>query len=420
MDEKLTPPAEVEVIEAKPAVEEVEPAKANDMLPDVPPELLLDLRNRADSWANQVATMKPKTPEYTEQVRAIQQVARQEIQSTANASSRFLDTSLRQAKMDGNNSQAKVASSLVDLRNKVDELAPNNQSFASRLARFLPGGRQVQRYFRSYESNQEQLNSILMSLDQGQDMLRKDNAALATERRALWDAMIELKKLGTLLAELDRAVTEKVDALRTNGEVEAANSMEQEVLFAVRQRRADVQTQAAVSVQSYLSMDLVQDNNLKLIDGVERAKTTTMTALRTAVVVAQALENQKVVLDQIDAVNSTTNAMIEDTSRMLRDNTARVQEQAVNSGVNLETLQRAYDNVFATIDSIEEFRRTANERFSQTIDALEGQLERATPYLERSREHQLQMEGTDSRSSNQLTTGGPAALLRELDGPSGN
>ena len=399
MTDKLTPPesTELEPIEAAPAVEPVAAEKAPSMLPDIDPETALDLRNRATTWVDHIAAMKPKTPEYTEQVRAIQNVARTEIQTSSNASKRFLDKSLAQSKSAGGEGHAvEVSRSLVDLRNKVEDLAPNERSFGQRLMGILPGGKNVQRYFRQYETNQEQLNTILLALDRGQDTLRKDNAALGVERKALWESMTQLKKLSALLTELDNTVVEKIGALQAAGEVDAATAMQNDVLFAVRQRHTDVQTQLAVSVQSYLSMDLIQDNNLKLVDGVERAKTTTMTALRTAVVVAQALENQKLVLDQIDAVNSTTNAMIDRTSQMLRDNAGRIQEQAVNSGVSMETLQRAYDNVFATIDQVETFRATANDHFAQTIASLEQQMERATPYLERSRENQLAREANES------------------------
>lgn len=397
MTEKLQPPV---LLEAAPAVAEVEPVRARDMLPDLAPEVEQELVSRADAWVTSVATLTPKTPEYTAQIRQIQDVARTEISRTASSSSRFLDTSLAQAKSAGGGNQADVSRSLVDLRNLVQDLAPSTGGFFDRLARKLPGGKQVQRYFRQYESNQAQLNSILGALDRGQDGLRKDNAALAVERTGLWNTMGELKKLGALLAALDTSLTGKIADLRAAGRVEEATAMENDMLFAVRQRAVDVQTQLAVSVQAYLSMDLVQDNNLKLVDGVERAKTTTMTALRTAVVVAQALENQRIVLDQIDAVNRTTNDMIARTSEMLRDNTGRVQEQAVNAGVSMETLQKAYDNLFATIDEVENFRAQANMNFATTIGNLNQQLERATPYLERSRQNQ------EAESGAQLPGGG--------------
>ena len=406
MTDKLEPPTEVEVIAAKPAVDTVQPQSSTDMLPDLTPDRLLDLKQRASTWADQVAAMRPKTPEFMEQVRAIQNVARQEITASSNATSRFLQTSLQQAKSGGGSGhQADVASSLVDLRNTVEDLQPNKQSFVGKLARIFPGGKQIQRYFRQYESNQEQLNTILLALERGQDMLRRDNAALAVERKTLWETMGELKQLDALLGELDEAVVAKIMALQGAGDAQAASSMETDVLFAVRQRRMDVQTQMAVSVQSYLSMDLIQDNNLKLVDGVERAKTTTMTALRTAVIVAQALENQRIVLDQIDAVNSTTNQMIDQTSVLLRENAGRIQEQAVSSGVSIDTLQRAYDNLFATLDQVETFRKTANQNFATTIDRLQTQVASAKPYLERARENELAQEEGSPNATRRLLEG---------------
>jgi hypothetical protein len=44
----------------------------------------------------------------------------------------------------------------------------------------------------------------------------------------------------------------------------------------------------AVTVQGYLALDLVKKNNVELVKGVDRASTTTVGALRTAVTVAQA------------------------------------------------------------------------------------------------------------------------------------
>src|SRR3546814_2498731 len=54
----------------------------------------------------------------------------------------------------------------------------------------------------------------------------------------------------------------------------------------------------AVTVQGYLALDLVKKNNVELVKGVDRASTTTVGALKTAITVAQAMTNQKLVLEQ--------------------------------------------------------------------------------------------------------------------------
>lgn len=57
---------------------------------------------------------------------------------------------------------------------------------------------------------------------------------------------------------------------------------------------------------------------------MDRALGTTLAALRVAVIVAQALAQQKIVLAQIDALSSTTADMIVSTSELLRSQAYRL------------------------------------------------------------------------------------------------
>ena len=155
------------------------------------------------------------------------------------------------------------------------------------------------------------------------------------------------------------------------------------MLFYVRQKHQDLLTQLAVSIQGYLAIDIIIKNNIELIKGVDRASTTTISALRTAVIVAQALGNQKLVLDQITALNTTTSGMIQRTSEMLKDNSAEIQEQAASSTVGLPQLQAAFANIYATMDSIDTFKVKALDSMATTIGVLETEVEKSQAYLDR-------------------------------------
>ena len=98
-----------------------------------------------------------------------------------------------------------------------------------------------------------------------------------------------------------------------------AKAIRETALFYTRQRTTDLLTQMAVTVQGYLALDLVKKNNVELVKGVDRASTTTVSALRTAVTVAQAMTNQKLVLEQVSALNTTTANMIDTTGELLQD-----------------------------------------------------------------------------------------------------
>jgi len=117
----------------------------------------------------------------------------------------------------------------------------------------------------------------------------------------------------------------------------------------------------AVTVQGYLALDLVKKNNVELVKGVDRASTTTVGALRTAVTVAQAMTNQRLVLQQITALNETTANIIDSTGTLLKEQTAKIHEQAASSTIPMETLQRAFQNIYDTMDNIDTFKVKALE-----------------------------------------------------------
>jgi uncharacterized protein YaaN involved in tellurite resistance len=138
-----------------------------------------------------------------------------------------------------------------------------------------------------------------------------------------------------------------------------------------------------VSVQGYLALDVIRRNNLELIKGVDRATTTTVSALRTAVIVAQALADQKLVLDQITALNTTTSSLIESTSVLLRQQSGAINDQAASSTVDLAKLQAAFDNIFATMDEIDAFKLKALDNMAKTVDALSTEVRKSQAYTDR-------------------------------------
>src|SRR5690606_13600949 len=165
----------------------------------------------------------------------------------------------------------------------------------------------------------------------GQDELRLDNAAIQTERDHLWAALGQLANYAVLARHLGDGLEQRIAALRADGKADDATTLEKDALFYVRQRHQDLMTQLAVSVQAYLALDVVKKNNAELIKGVDRALDTTLSALRVAVIVAQAVAQQKIVLSQIEALNSTTSDMILQTSEMLRAQGTAIHQNAAKA-----------------------------------------------------------------------------------------
>jgi len=376
----LAPPAPVEV---------VQPEQAAGAIP-VDDAKQAELAAKAEAFVTELAALDTRSPEFIQKVDSITAMGDKDMRSTAQVSNRMLDRPaavVRNSKGGGGDAQTRVAGTLVELRTTVTELDPGRAdlSGAKKLFKFIPGSDRIQRYFAKYESAQSHLNAIIKALDSGQDELRKDNAAIETEKANMWTAMGKLSEYNQLATALDKAVEQKVAELEAANRTDDATALRSDALFAIRQRHQDILTQMAVAVQGYMALDLIRKNNVELIKGVDRAQTTTVAALRTAVIVSQALSRQKLVLDQITALNATTSNLIESTSQQLRMQGAEINQQAASSTIDVQKLQAAFDNVFQTMDAIDTFHAQAVDSMSQTVTALEGQIERAKPYLERTR-----------------------------------
>lgn len=373
----LAPPAPVAVVEPEAAAGSVPVDEAAQA----------QIRSTAVAFVTDLMAMDHRSPDFTEKVSAVTSMGDAEMRAAASVSNRMLDRPAAAMGAKGGDAQTRVAGTLGDLRRTVTDLDPHRADLtgARKLLKWVPGGSKVDQYFQRYASAQSQLNDIIKALESGQDDLRKDNAAIETEKVNMWEVMGKLAEYEQLARALDSQLEDVIAREEAAGRTEKATALKADALFPVRQRREDLMIQMAVNVQGYLALDLVRRNNLELIKGVDRAQTTTISALRTAVIVSQALARQKLVLDQITALNTVTSSLIESTSLQLRQQGTAINQQAATSTVDVEKLQAAFDNVFATMDAIDTFRGQAVDSMAQTVTALEGQIQRAAPYLERVR-----------------------------------
>ncbi|MEM6494631.1 MAG: toxic anion resistance protein, partial [Pseudomonadota bacterium] len=359
---ELTPPDPVPV---------VAPEQAAGLVP-VTPEQKSKLDVKVDGFVEDLISVDANSPAFGEKVDQITRMGQEQIRAAAGHSNRFLDRPVRAMDTDSS-----VGKDLAELRRTVEELDPGRKSKLlepRKLFGIIPFGSKLQNYFDSYTSSQGHIEQILQSLEGGKKELVLDNAAIDQERAKLWEAMGELEQMIHIAKTLDERLEAKALELDTS-DPEKAKALRESALFYVRQRTQDLLTQMAVSVQGYLALDLVKKNNVELVKGVDRASTTTVGALRTAVTVAQAMTNQKLVLEQITSLNSTTANIIDSTSTLLREQTGQIHEQAAASTIPLETLQRAFQNIYDTMDEVDDFKTRALDSMKQTVNVLSDEVE---------------------------------------------
>ena len=357
----------------------VAPEKAAGLVP-VSDEVRSKLDEKVDSFVADLLAQDTNSPEFGRKVDQLTHMGRKEIAAASQMSNRFLDRPVRAMDKDQG-----VGANLSELRRVVEDLDPGKRGKLTtprKILGIIPFGNKLNTYFRSYQSAQTHIQSILGNLASGKDELLMDNAAIDVERQKLWEAMGNLEQMIHISRALDTKLEEKALELDATDPAKA-KTIRETALFYVRQRTQDLLTQMAVSVQGYLALDLVKKNNVELVKGVDRASTTTVGALRTAVTVAEAMTNQRLVLNQITALNSTTAGIIDSTSTMLRDQTGKIHEQAAASTIPLETLQRAFQNIYDTMDEVDSFKLRALDSMKQTVTTLSAEVEKSKGYIAR-------------------------------------
>ena len=386
----LTPPDPVPV---------VAPEQAVGLVP-VAEDAKSKLDQRVDAFVADLLASDANSPEFGKKVDQITNMGRKEIMTAAGMSNRFLDRPVRAMDKDSG-----VGTNLAELRRTVEELDPGKQGKLSKGRKILgiiPFGNSLKRYFHSYESAQGHIQAVLGHLASGKDELLMDNAAIDVERQKLWEAMGALEQMIHISRALDTKMEEKAADLDATDPAKA-KAIRETALFYVRQRTQDLLTQMAVSVQGYLALDLVKKNNVELVKGVDRASTTTVAALRTAVTVAQAMANQRLVLQQVTALNETTAGLIDSTGTLLRDQTGKIHEMAASSTIPLETLQRAFQNIYDTMDNIDTFNVKALENMKQTVTTLTAEVEKSKGYIARAEgANQAALKGPGASDSYRL------------------
>ena len=373
----LTPPEPVVAVAPKDAANRV-PLAAEETT---------RLDGQVAGFIGDLTTLDPHGSDFKSRVDAIVSLGDTEVRQSAGVANRMLDRPMSAMKNGVFDGKAPVSVALVDLRNTVEKLDPTRQGdmlSPRKILGMIPMGNKLKAYFDGYRSAQSHLNAIIETLYRSKDELQRDNASIEQEKANMWGLMQKLEQFVYLGKKLDAEVESKLVALDAS-DPDRAKILREDVQFPLRQKITDLLTQMAVNVQGYLALDLIKKNNAELVKGVDRATTTTVAALRTAVVVAQALANEKLVLDQISAINTTTGNMIEGTSAMLKQQGAAVYNQAASATIDVDKLKAAFANVYEAMDSVATYKTAALASMQQTVNALEGEVKTAQSYLDRTR-----------------------------------
>ncbi len=263
-----------------------------------------------------------------------------------------------------------IGEKLLELNKQVKDLDPSGIDFTKKgfLGSLM---NPIRKYFAKYEKAEGAIANIVDSLDKSSQILQNDNVTLQNEEDYLREVTNKLLADIELGKKMDESIEAQIQKAQIEGvDEEKISFVQEEVLFPLRQRIMDMQQMIVVNQQGIVSLNVVRRNNKELIRGVRRAKNVTVSALRTGVMVASALYDQKIVMDKINILNKTTEDIIQTTSHMLKDQGAQIQKQSAETMISPEVLKQSFAEAIQAIEDVSNYKIQALPKMKESINVF--------------------------------------------------
>jgi uncharacterized protein YaaN involved in tellurite resistance len=297
----------------------------------------------AARYVDVIASDDARSPAFRQTLAVIERLGDRDFVATAAVSARVLERGLTTVGADLR-AGSPLARRLGELRREAERLDPRGLAPGNRGPE--AEARELDRYLEKFSRSQPKLEEILAELSQARFALEQDVAAIAAEQTTLEAELDKLRQFAFLAERLDERLTAQLTPLR--GAEAGAGPVEpsaQDVLFAVRRRRGEILTQLALAWQGLAALRLVEASNGEILEAVATAISTTASALRTAVIVAQAVAGQRLALVRLEATRKAAAALTE--------SAAALEAGVMASGGRPEALQEAWADVRAALDRVE-------------------------------------------------------------------
>jgi uncharacterized protein YaaN involved in tellurite resistance len=333
------------------------------------------LSDKADTLVERLFAIDPADPKTVDEAKFAVEDMGMSLQHEAAQKSAMLRTPINALARRGDEG-GPVAKALVELKINVEALDPVKFDFEpgwlSRTFGFLPFiGKPIKRYFTRYESSETVLDAIMNSLKNGRETLRRDNITLGDDQRAMRELTFRLEKSIAFARLIDERLAARVDT-DLPADSPKVKFLREELIFPLRQRIQDLQQQLVVNQQGILAMEIIIRNNKELMRGVNRCINVTVNALQVAVTVALALANQRIVLEKIQMINETTDNLIGNTAKMLKEQGAQIHKQAAGTMLDMDNLKQAFADIDAALQDISQYRQQALPQMAKQIIELDN------------------------------------------------
>ncbi|MBQ9160099.1 MAG: toxic anion resistance protein [Methanobrevibacter sp.] len=326
-----------------------------------------NLKNQAQSNATAIFDADLNNPNEREQIlKPLDNFGLNEMSKSAShnemLSTRFVDLTK------GGKEADNIGENLLELNRQMKDLDPSKVDFAKKgvLGNLM---NPVRKYFAKYEKAEVAISDIVQSLEKSSKVLQNDNTTLLNEENYLREVTNKLLADIELGKKMDESIEAQIQTAEIQGvDEEKIAFVREEILFPLRQRIMDMQQMIVVNQQGIVSLNVIRRNNKELIRGVKRAQNVTVSALRTGVMVASALYDQKIVMEKINILNQTTENIIESTSHMLKEQGSEIQKHSAETMISPEVLKASFSEALQAIKDVSTYKEQALPKMKETIE----------------------------------------------------
>ncbi len=276
-----------------------------------------------------------------------------------------------------------IGDQLIELNKQMKDLDPSRVDFNKNgvIGNLM---NPVRKYFGKYEKPEGAISDNVESPDKSSKVLQNDNTTLLNEETYLREVTNKLLADIELGKQMDASIEAQIQSAEIEGvEQSKIDFVREEILFPLRQRIMDMQQMIVVNQQGIVSLNVIRRNNKELIRGVNRAKTVTVSALRTGVMVASALYDQKIVMDKITILNQTTENIIETTSHMLKEQGSEIQKHSAEAMISPDVLKAAFAEALQAIDDVSNYKIQALPQMKETINMFSDMADEGQKVVEK-------------------------------------
>lgn len=214
-----------------------------------------------------------------------------------------------------------------------------------------------------YDDVAGQIDMIAIELDKRKDGLRRDIAVLDDLHEQTTGSIAQLNayiEAGELFAEEMRTTrlpelktTAEQAALNGDGLIEAQTYKDAEQALDRLEKRVFYLKQARqIGIQQLPQIRIVQSGDETLIESLQASTRLTIPLWKQKMVLVLGLNRQKDALEMQKAVTDATNAMLRETSAMMKDQAIGIEEQSQKGIVDIETLEQANRDLIETINGV--------------------------------------------------------------------